>query len=269
MKASKPIPSPLQPVKPRRLSTTDATGPLLEEASQVAVEAPVTIEVHGAGAYTLLCSPTDVRALAVGFLLGEGMIERLDDIFLLEECQETPGLVRVRVKDIAGARERNLLIVSSCGLCGSESVDEMLRRLPEVGESLRVPGRMLCHLSESLRRRQIVFSKSGCTHAAGVFTSDGEIISFAEDIGRHNALDKTIGKCLLARRRSAGRGVALTGRVSVEMVVKCARAGIELMSAVSAPTSLALDAARRSKITLCGFVREGRASVYSCPERVL
>ncbi|MDP6438034.1 MAG: formate dehydrogenase accessory sulfurtransferase FdhD [Candidatus Brocadiia bacterium] len=269
MKAPRPIPSPLQPVKPRRLSTADPSGTLLEEAGQVAVEAPVTIEVQGAGAYTLLCSPTNVRALAVGFLLGEGMIEGLDDIFLLEECEETPGLVRVKVKNVAGAKDRNLLIVSSCGLCGSESVDEMLRRLPGVGESLRVPGSMLCDLSESLRRRQVVFSESGCTHAAGVFTSDGEIISFAEDIGRHNALDKAIGKCLLARRRSTGCGVALTGRVSVEMVVKCARAGIELMSAVSAPTSLALDAARRSKITLCGFVREGRATVYTCPERVL
>jgi FdhD protein len=102
-----------------------------------------------------------------------------------------------------------------------------------------------------------------------VFDNAGKIVACAEDIGRHNALDKAIGKCLLNDIQTAGRGAALTSRLSLEMVSRCARAGIELITAVSAPTSMAIDVARKCNITLCAFVRETRATVFTHPERVI
>ena len=120
-----------------------------------------------------------------------------------------------------------------------------------------------------MRRHQQLFASSGGTHAAAIFTRDGDIFSVAEDIGRHNALDKCIGQCLLMERPTVGCGVALSGRVSLEMVVKAARAGIEIISAVSAPSSMAIDEALRSQITLCGFVREFRLTEFSHPFRIV
>jgi FdhD protein len=167
-----------------------------------------------------------------------------------------------------GDAGRNLLIVSSCGLCGVEGLDEKLRSLPRVGRSLRVESRVLAEVRKRLRDRQPLFEACGGTHAAGIFTANGELVATAEDAGRHNALDKAIGRCLLAGRSPAGCAAALSGRVSLEMVGKCARAGIELVSAISAPTSLAIEVAERCGITLCAFVREQRATVFTHPARI-
>jgi len=119
-----------------------------------------------------------------------------------------------------------------------------------------------------LRERQAVFSATGGCHAAGLFDSTGRMVAVAEDIGRHSAFDKAVGKLLLARELKAPLGAALSGRVSLEIVAKAARAGIELILAVSAPSSLAVTAAQQWQITLCGFVRPGRANVYAHPERL-
>jgi FdhD protein len=127
---------------------------------------------------------------------------------------------------------------------------------------------VLRSLGGALRERQVLFDSCGGTHAAGIFDGSGTILASAEDAGRHNALDKAIGKCLLAGTPTAGLGVVLSGRTSFEMVGKCAKAGIELISAVSAPTTLAIDVAERCNITLCAFVRETRATVFSHSRRV-
>ena len=140
--------------------------------------------------------------------------------------------------------------------------------LPTVGNALQVKAEALRRATVSLREHQRIFPRTGGTHAAGIFGATGSIFAFAEDIGRHNALDKAIGGCLLAGRTMAGCGVALSGRVSLEMVVKSARAGLEVMAAVSAPTSLAVEAASCCNITLCGFVRGESATVYTRPGRI-
>jgi FdhD protein len=203
--------------------------------------------------------------------LSEGIVDSLNDVTSLELCKDDPDLVRVRLKELRPKiddADRNLLIVSSCGLCGAVGLDERLRSLPRVGDTLRVDSRTLREVGESLRQKQPLFEACGGTHAAAIFTADGNLVTVAEDTGRHNALDKAIGHCLRSGRAPAGWGAVLSGRVSLEMVGKCARAGIELTSAISAPTSLAVEVADRCGITLCAFVRETRATAFTHPHRV-
>jgi FdhD protein len=261
----------MREVSARKISTADDFEHAVQETVSVALEAPTTIDVQGVESYTLLCTPDDNRALAAGFLLSEGIIDGLEDVLVLRECEDDSSVIRARLKqtipriDDAG---RNMLIVSSCGLCGTEGLDERLRSLPAVGRTLRIHNRDLRTVGQRLRNHQPLFRACGSTHAACIFTAGGEITSSAEDTGRHNALDKAIGRALLANRPPRGCGALLSGRVSLEMVTKCARAGIELINAVSAPTSLAIEVAESCGITLCAFVRENRATLFSHPERV-
>lgn len=244
-----------------------------EVRDRVVVEEPLTIEIKGVASYTLMYTPTDAMALALGFAFSEGLISSLDDVNLFSRCSENPGLVRMELKNVTGGSEseRHLAIVSSCGICGRpgrKESDGFPSPLPKVGSLLWVPLTSIFAAMKRMQSRQRVFYETGGTHAAEVFDAEGELISFSEDIARHNALDKAIGKCLLENRPLAGCGVALSGRVSFELVAKSARAGIELIAAVSAPSSLAIEAAERSNITLCGFVREGRATIYTHPQRI-
>jgi FdhD protein len=262
---------PVTSVRADRISTSDADRKPVEEDVCVVREVPVKIDVEGVETYTVLCTPADRRAMAVGFLFSEGVIDGMSEVSVLKHCDDDPNTIRVRltggVPRIADPG-RNLLIVSSCGACGTEGLESRIDALPDVGDSLRVESTVLRAVGDALRRRHSLFESCGGTHAAALFDASGTIVSIAEDTGRHNALDKAVGKCLLDGTQTAGLGVALSGRVSLEMVAKCARAGIELMTAVSAPTSLAIDVARRRNITLCAFVREARATVFTHPHRV-
>jgi len=255
----------------QRISTAGAGAKPVEESVCVVLEAPMTIDVQRVESYTLLCTPGDNLALATGFLHSEGIVDSLDEVASLEPCRDDPDIVRVRLKDPVPRIDdagRNLLIVSSCGLCGVEGLDARLEALPTVGDSLRVESHVLREAGERLRRCQPLFEACGGTHAAGIFDADGELVAHAEDTGRHNALDKAIGRCLRSGRSPAGCGVVLSGRVSLEMVTKCVRADIELISAISAPTSLAVEIAERCGVTLCAFVRENRATVFTHARRV-
>jgi FdhD protein len=260
-------------VRAERVSTGGKDkGPEPEEVC-VVEEAAVLIDVEGFENYNVLCTPTDIQAMAVGFLFTEGVIERIDDVAVLKCCDDDPHTVRVRLADLHRGERlddagRNLLIVSSCGACGSENLRERIAALPKVGEDFTIGRGQLRSVYAALRERQRLFEACGGTHAAAVFDSDGEILAVAEDAGRHNALDKAIGKCVLARRRVAGLGVALTSRLSLEMVSKCVRSGIELVAAVSAPTSMAIEVADSCNITLCAFVRDTRATVFTHRQRI-
>lgn len=266
-------PEPVASVRARRVSTTENTdASVVEEDVGVVVEAPLTIDVEGIENYTLLCTPSDRRALAFGFLFTEGIVDSLSEVVHLELCEDVQNVIRVRLSGGVpkiGDPSRNLLIVSSCGACGTEDLDSRIKALPNVGDTLRVNPTLFRSVREGVRSKQRLFELCGGTHAAGVYDQSGRIITFAEDAGRHNALDKAIGKCLLEGKPTAGMAAALSGRVSLEMVSKCARAGIELISAISAPTTLALEVAEQTGITLCAFVRETRATVFTHPHRVL
>jgi FdhD protein len=253
-------------VQSMRISTTGA--PPSQDPHEVVVEEPVTIMVEGIGSFVLMCTPCDVEALAVGFAFSEGLISSVDDVVDLS-YRRAQRVIGMRLDDPSqvGAA-RNLIVTSSCGLCGSRNIDQLMSGQLASRDSLRVPGSLLVAVVDRMHARQRLFTRTGATHAAAIFTADGTLLAFGEDIGRHNALDKAIGQCLLHEVALAGRGVALSGRVSLELVAKAANAGIEIVAAVSAPSSLAIDVAQRCNITLCSFVRGDRATVYTHPHRI-
>jgi FdhD protein len=254
-------------VEPLRIST--AGGPAVRDCCDVVVEELLTVMVEGVGNFAVMCTPCDVEALAVGFVFSEGLIDSLDDVIALMHRPDQ-HVVAMRIEEPGrNVAERNLIVTSSCGLCGSRNIDRMLTGQVSSGDSLRIPASHLRSVADEMSRRQQLFTRTGGTHAAGIFSSAGELITFGEDLGRHNALDKAVGKCLMQRASPRGLAAFLSGRVSLELVAKAARAGIEIVAAVSAPSSLAIQAAEQCNITLCGFVRGERATVYSHPRRIV
>lgn len=245
-------------------------GDGVEERDVVVCERAVTIMIDKVGSFTVMCTPCDVEAMAVGFIFSEGMIRSAADV--LEVCvkDDLPDVVGVVAHDPGRiAAGRNLIVASSCGMCGVRNIEKMLSEMEVCGNTVKFDVEVLGTVAEKMRSKQKLFEMTGGTHAAGVFDAGGEILAFGEDIGRHNALDKAIGKCLLGGIETRGCGVVLSGRVSLEMVSKAGRAGIEVVCAVSAPSSFAIEAAKRWNVTLCGFVRGERGNVYSGLERVV
>jgi len=258
------------PVKPVRISLAD--GSRREESVMVAREEMLVINVGEVGEYSLMCTPNDARALAVGFAFTEGLISGKEDIALLHQCADEPGSIQLRLENPGrvAKKGRNLVVASSCGLCGGrQAVADILAGLDRVGETLTLAPALLARSQQALVAGQEIFRCTGGTHAAAIFNAQGKVQAMSEDIGRHCALDKAIGRMILAGRSPAGCGVALSGRVSLELVAKAARAGIEVIAAVSAPTSLALEAAERCNITVCCFVRGERATVFTHGRRIL
>ena len=259
-------------VRADRISTDDVNQPAESEQVCVVEEIPVTIDVERVETYTVLCTPTDIEAMTLGFLFTEGLIDNLAEVSTLKPCEDDPYTIRVRLTgDVPhiGDPGRNLLISSSCGACGTEGLEERIAALPRAGNKLTINSRLLKSVYSAMRKDQELFEACGGTHAAVLFDSSGQIVACAEDAGRHNALDKAIGKCLQAETPTTGLGVALTSRLSLEMAGKCAKAGVELVAAVSAPTSLAIEVAERCNITLCAFVRNDRATVFCHPDRII
>jgi len=265
-------------------------GRSMEEHGWVVEEAPLFVQIEGAGSYTLMrtasqgpeahCAYTaldgllsdggvpDTLALAAGFLLSEGIVSDFAQVQSMALCADAPEQLQVKLADPSRAPRGGRLVASACGICGESSGQHPAAGLPRVTASLKLDPAGLARLMAEMEARQPIFRATGGTHSAGLFNAQGEIIAVAEDLGRHNALDKVIGEALLIGRLQPGCGALLSGRVSLELVAKAARAGLELISAISAPTSLAIETAERCGITLCGFVRSGRASVYSHPERI-
>lgn len=264
------------------------------DACWVVEEETLTIDVENIGAYTLMWTPTEplaapcgftpedgvlgrdgvpeALALAAGFAFTEGLFGRIEDIRSLAVCPDNRGVVRLALTDPERAlvRRRNVVVGSSCGICGGrERVEDVLRGIPPVGDTLRLDCTRLDDIMATMRQRQAVWLATGGTHAAAIFDGEGRVLVLAEDLGRHNALDKAIGQCLLAGIPLAGCGTALTSRITLEMASKAARAGLELIAAVSATTSLAIEVTERFGITLCGFVRNGRATAFTHGRRLL
>ncbi len=247
----------------------------------LATEEPMEIRVAGPdqelrSVAVTMRTPGGDFELAVGFLFTEGLIAP-DDVGRVAYCDNLPGedqrynVVSVRVARPFDAERvrRNFYATSSCGICGKAALDDIEVRCAAVNPGPTVSAETLVTLPDRLRSHQRVFERTGGLHAAGLFTADGELISVREDVGRHNAVDKVIGEQVLAGSIPlVDRILQVSGRLSFEIVQKAAVAGIPIVSAVSAPTSLAVDAGERFGMTIVGFVRDGRLNVYTGAERI-
>jgi FdhD protein len=256
----------------------------LEMPEHLATEEPMQILVAGPGqpseplAVTMRTPGHDFE-LAAGFVLTEGAAGR-DEIAHVDYCEAVDrsdpatryNHVTVRLSRLweRSGEERRYVASSSCGMCGKATIDQVEVGCRVLAAGAPFPAAMIAGLPDSLRRAQKAFDRTGGLHAAGLFDRDGGLLHAREDVGRHNAVDKVVGATILQPGPDYGDTVlAVSGRVSFEIVQKAAVAGIGLIAAVSAPSSLAVSAAQRFGVTVAGFVRDGSFNVYSHPERVL
>jgi FdhD protein len=238
------------------------------------VEEPMTIQLDGHVVSTTMRTPGNDYELAVGFCHTEGMLAGVP-VIGVRYCADGSAsdsefnVVTVETGGRAPVPTPRLgTTSSSCGWCGSEQLDDMCTRLAPLPPVEPMPLDLLGRVPDLVRDHQRLFESTGGVHAAAVFDRDGTIDIVREDVGRHNAVDKVVGTMLLARRLPAtGLGLFVSGRASVEMVQKAWAAGFSTLVAVSAPTALAVDAARRANLTLAGFVRGDAFNVYA-PERL-
>jgi FdhD protein len=251
-------------------------------ADVVAVEEPLEIRVAGEALATTMRTPGHDHELALGFLCAEGLIDGRRDVGSVAHCGRpgdeawgnvieitpAPGAA-IDLERSASAR-RGTLVTAACGVCGRRTIDDLVARVAPLDDGVSVRRDVVCEIVERLRSEQVNFQKSGGLHAAGLATADGRLLLVREDVGRHNAVDKLIGRLLLDDALPArGRILVVSGRSSFEIVQKALVARIPIVLGVSAPSSLAVAVAERARMTLVGFAREGAFNVYAGSERVL
>jgi FdhD protein len=258
------------------------TDRVVRRPDTLVVEEPLEIRVDGTPLAVTMRTPGDDVDLAHGFLLTEGVIRSVADIRTARYCAGTgdDGQNTYNVLDIALADgvpppetgvERNFYTTSSCGVCGKASIDAIRTRsaYPVAEDPVAVDPTVLGHTPDVLRKAQRVFDRTGGLHAAGLFTPTGELRCLREDVGRHNAVDKVIGWAVRSGVVPlAGQMLLVSGRASFELTQKALMAGAPVLAAVSAPSTLAVDLAAESGMTLIGFLRGGSMNVYAGAERV-
>ncbi|MFL5428423.1 MAG: formate dehydrogenase accessory sulfurtransferase FdhD [Myxococcales bacterium] len=248
----------------------------------VVLEEPLEIRAAGETLAITMRTPGHDRELAVGFLFAEGVIGTRDDIGRVAHCgrpdQEgygntidvAPGAGVSLDIDRVSATRRGTITTAACGVCGRRTVDDVLERCPRLAPGPDVEIGAIVRAMESLRTLQPNFAKTGGIHAAAIFDARLSMLAAFEDIGRHNALDKAVGALVLAGRIPGDDAAVLlvSGRASFEVVQKAAMARIPVVASVSAASSLAIDLAKGTGMTLCGFVRGGAMTIYAHPERL-
>jgi FdhD protein len=248
----------------------------VELPDRLVTEEPLEIRAAGQTVTTTMRTPGHDFELAVGFLLSEGVVSGLGDVRQVKYCELPDGadqLYNVVTVDLARSVQvtpRLGLTTASCGICGTAQVDALIERCPLVPPSpARVSKSALLAMPGRLRTAQGLFDQTGGLHAAGLFSFAGDLLAVREDVGRHNAVDKVVGWALLdGRLPLADTVLVVSGRVSYELVQKAAVAGVPVLAAVSAPSSLAVDTAERLGVCVAGFVRPPTANVYCHAERV-
>ena len=237
-----------------------------EVDDRVAVEEPLELRIGGRPVAVTMRTPGHDEELALGFALSEGLrpvSARLPDDLAANTIElEAPGFDPERIA-------RSFYTTSSCGVCGKGALEAIAVESPPVDSKLTISGALVGLLPDRLREAQAAFASTGGLHATGLFTAAGELVCAREDVGRHNAMDKVIGRAFLdGLLPLADHILCVSGRLSFELVQKAAVAGCPVVVAVGAPSSLAVDLAADRGVTLCGFVRDGRCNVYSCSERI-
>ena len=274
------------------------------DVDHAATEEPLEIRLHDRPFAVIMRTPGADRELAAGFLLAERVIRSADDLGTIEHCRDrqrredrqaddggavhgenadqNPGenagqnIVNVTLAngsaaalDRVMADRRQVTTTSSCGLCGRRTIESLASDADPIDASWRVAASTIASLPNLLRARQVVFDETGGLHAAGLFDRDGALADVAEDVGRHNAVDKIVGRMLMREALPLSNHLlCVSGRTSFEIVQKAICAGIPIVGAVSAPSSLAIELAQECGITLVGFIRGDAFNIYAHPERV-
>ncbi len=249
------------------------------------VEEPFEIRIAGRSLVVIMRTPGHDFDLAMGFLLTEGVIASADEVLAIEDATDADGLPLANVANVAlrkseqsealvpkaAAFERHFAVSASCGLCGKNSIDDLMLSLPPLEpDDVRFSAARIYDLPAKLRAGQSVFSHTGGLHAAGLFTEDGELRLLREDVGRHNAVDKIIGHGLRHADFPYTRHLlVVSGRTSFEILQKALLARISCVAAISAPSSLAVELANQAGITLIGFLRDRSMNVYTHAERIV
>ena len=234
------------------------------ERDAVAVEEPLEIRINGEPIAVTMRTPGHDEELALGFCLTEGLAPR--------SAAPPSDLAANTVEVVADGRPvaRNFYTTSSCGVCGKGALEAVAVEAAHVNAELRVAAALVSGLPEQLRAAQAAFAATGGLHATGLFSASGELLCVREDVGRHNAMDKVVGWAFGEGMLPLEEAIlCVSGRLSFELVQKAAVAGCPLLVAVGAPSSLAVELAADRGVTLCGFVREGRANVYTEPWRIV
>ncbi len=270
---------PFQPVQLERVGLagrTEADDVLaVEEPLEIRVLLPVDGEPAERTVSVTMRTPGHDAELAAGFLFTEGLVRAREDLLQIVPCRSNGNLVRVHLR--AGLAfdpakfERHFYTSSSCGVCGKASLEAVRTAIPCLAEAGGpvVAAETIHRLPERLRAAQAAFELTGGLHASALFDPEGMLLAIREDVGRHNALDKLIGEALLAGRVPLRGSILLvSGRVSFELVQKAAMAGIPVLAAVGAPSSLAVQLAEEAGMTLLGFVRENRFNLYCGGHRI-
>jgi formate dehydrogenase accessory protein FdhD len=237
---------------------------------QVAEEVPLLLVYNGVAYLVMLCSPLHLEQLAIGFSLSEGIVDAYYQILAVEIRTSHDGYeAHLQIPNEFAAklrsRRRNLQSRTACGLCGSEQLAEVMRAPPAFDSDFQIEPQAIWAGMQALTQLQTMNQQTGGVHAAGWWAA--EQLTVFEDLGRHNALDKLIGHLASQRQRTDGV-LLMTSRLSYDLIQKAARAQMPVIAAISAPSHLAIEQARLANITLLGFVREPRLTIYTHPERV-
>jgi len=237
-----------------------------ESDDRVAVEEPLEIRIGGAPVAVTMRTPGHDEELALGFCITEGLQPSAarvpDDLAANTVDVDATGFDPDRLR-------RHFYTSSSCGVCGKGAIEAVEVTAPRVDSTLEIPVDLVTSLPDRLLEAQRAFAVTGGLHATGLFAADGEVVSVREDVGRHNAMDKVVGRAFLDGLLPLGRHIlCVSGRLSFELVQKAAVAGCPVLVAVGAPSSLAVELAADRGLTLCGWVREGRVTVYTEPWRI-
>lgn len=249
-------------------------GTVQDRAQQIVEETPVVIVYNGTPHVVMMATPADLEDFVLGFSLSEELIRSPEDIQEIQVVRYSQGIevqatIAPECEAVVASRNRRLTGRTGCGICGSDSIEAVLKHLHPVPAGSPVKATAIHAAMESLRGHQTLNSAAGTVHAAGWANSDGVVAIAREDVGRHNALDKLIGAVHKHAAHTRPGFVVVTSRASFEMVQKATVLGAPLLAAISGPTGLAVRVAQQAGLSLVGFARPGRLTVYTHPERVI
>ena len=240
------------------------------------VEEPLEIFLNGNPYYLTMRIPGEEMFLALGYCFSEGVIDSMDDVGLVHFCaEETGNRIEITLNPKCNATKgltikgKRSMTYSSCGICGKELVEELCTRLYPREDSFHIPALKIDEMINTVEKYQQIFAKTGGTHAAGIFNQDCNLLAFAEDVGRHNALDKAMGRLVFEGKIREAMIVVVTSRLSYEMVQKTGRSGAQILIGMSSATSLAVELAKNINLTLIGFSKKNCGNIYAAVERII